>query len=174
MHPAVWQAAYRHHLQASVVYWPVALRLLAPSVVDLERIEKRGKELPSSHALLLRLLKELGPGFVDLILGDGLYLNAPFFNLCLSELQSDVLVKTDDAKRRIITDAMGIFQSADIFASGITTANGVDALGMCSYQVMMTDGFTLEGVVANLTVAWVRETHLRTGECTEFWVVTSA
>jgi hypothetical protein len=44
---------------------------------------------------------------------------------------------------------------------------------MCSYQVMMTDGFTLEGVVANLTVAWVRETHLRTGECTEFWVVTS-
>ena len=116
----------------------------------------------------------MGPVFVDLILGDGLYLNAPFFNLCLSELQSDVLVKTDDAKRRIITDAMGIFQSADIFASGITTANGVDALGMCSYQVMMTDGFTLEGVVANLTVAWVRETHLRTGECTEFWVVTSA
>ena len=110
----------------------------------------------------------MGPGFVDLILGDGLYLNAPFFNLCLSELQSDVLVKTDDA------NAMGIFQSADIFASGITTANGVDALGMCSYQVMMTDGFTLEGVAANLTVAWVRETHLRTGECTEFWVVTSA
>ena len=109
----------------------------------------------------------MGPGFVDLILGDGLYLNAPFFNLCLSELQSDVLVKTDDA------NAMGIFQSADIFASGITTDNGVDAVRMCSYQVMMTDGFTLEGFAENLTVAWVRETHLRTGECTEFWVVTS-
>jgi hypothetical protein len=26
---------------------------------------------------------------------------------------------------------------------------------MCTYQVMATDGFTLEGVAANLTVAWV-------------------
>ena len=36
-----------------------------------------------------------------------------------------------------------------------------------------TDGFTLEGVEANLTVAWVRETNIRTGEQTEFWVITS-
>jgi hypothetical protein len=142
-------------------------------MVDLEPMDKRGKELPSSYVLLRRLLSVFGKGFVDLILGDGLYLNAPFFNLCLDELGTDVLVKTDDTTRCIIADAMGIFQSADMFTDGITTASGVDTPRMCAYQVMATDGFTLEGVEANLTVAWVRETNIRTGEQTEFWVITS-
>jgi len=65
-------------------------------MVDLEPMEKRGKELPAGYALLRRLKAKLGTGFVDLILGDGLYLNAPFFNLCLGEMKSDVLVKTDE------------------------------------------------------------------------------
>ena len=60
-------------------------------MVDLEPMEKRGKELPAGYALLRRLKSKLGTGFVDLILGDGLYLNAPFFNLCLGEMKSDVL-----------------------------------------------------------------------------------
>ena len=34
---------------------------------------------------------QFGTRFVDLILGDGLYLNAPFFNLCLGEMKGDVL-----------------------------------------------------------------------------------
>lgn len=84
-----------------------------------------------------------------------------------------MLVKTDDTTRCIIADAMGIFQSADMFTDGITTASGVDTPRMCAYQVMAPDGFTLEGVEANLTVAWVRETNIRTGEQTEFWVITS-
>ena len=49
-------------------------------MVDLEPMEKRGKELPAGYALLRRLKAKLGTGFVDLILGDVLYLNAPFFN----------------------------------------------------------------------------------------------
>ena len=57
-------------------------------MVDLQPYEKRGKELPASYALLRRLKAKLGEGFVNLILGDGLYLNAPFFNLCLDELKS--------------------------------------------------------------------------------------
>ena len=46
-------------------------------MVDLEPMEKWGKELPAGYALLRRLKAKLGTGFVDLILGDGLYLNAP-------------------------------------------------------------------------------------------------
>lgn len=141
-------------------------------MVGLEPIEKRGKELPASHALLRHLRGQLNANFVDLILGDGLYLNAPFFNLCLDELKSDVLVKTDDATRLIITDAMGLFRSEARFAPGIVTAEGTDACRI--YQVTMADGFFLEGVDADLTVAWVRETHIRTGQCLEFWVITSA
>ncbi len=143
-------------------------------MVGLQPIEKRGKELPSSYALLRSLKAELDSNFVDLILGDGLYLNAPFFNLCLDELKSDVLVKTDDARRQIIQDAMGLFRSKARFASGRVTAEGTDAVRMSHYQITVADGFFLEGVGADLTVAWVRETHLRTGECVEFWVITSA
>jgi len=76
-------------------------------MVDLEYIPKRGKELPCSYELLRRLKDEFGVSFVDIILGDGIYLNAPFFNLCLSELKTDVLVKTDDTTRVIIQDARG-------------------------------------------------------------------
>jgi len=143
-------------------------------MVGLQRIEKRGKELPASYALLRRLKHELNANFVDLILGDGLYLVAPFFNLCLGELQADVLVKTDDTTRQIIADAMGLFGAKEQFSSGIITAEGTDAVRMCHYQVTMADGFFLKGVDTDLTVAWVIETHLRTGELTEFWVITSA
>jgi len=62
-------------------------------MVDLEPIPKTGKELPSSYALLRRLTTVFGSAFVDLILGDGLYINAPLWlsevinlpvvNLCL-------------------------------------------------------------------------------------------
>ena len=57
-------------------------------MVDLEPMEKRGKELPAGYALLRRLKAKLGTGFVDLILGDVLYLNAPFFNLYLGEMKT--------------------------------------------------------------------------------------
>ena len=78
-------------------------------MVDLEPMEKRGKELPAGYALLRRLKAKLGTVFVGLILGDGLYLNAPFFNLCLGELKSGVLVKTDERGLRIIQDVEGLF-----------------------------------------------------------------
>ncbi len=149
-------------------------------MVGLQPIPKRGKELPASYALLRRMKhqwsgrRKLNANFVDLILGDGLYLVAPFFNLCLGELNADVLIKTDDTTRQIITDAMGLFKSKHQFLEGIVTAQGTDAVRMCHYQVTMAEGFFLEQVDADLTVAWVVFTHLRTGELTEFWVITSA
>ena len=88
-------------------------------LVDMEPIPKRGKELPASYTLLARVKSALGAGCLDLVLGDGLYFNAPFFRFCLEELHSDVLVKTDDARRDVIVDAMGLFQvPVGTFGSG--------------------------------------------------------
>ena len=44
---------------------------------------------------------------------------------------------------------------------------------MCEYEIMMTDGFTLSGVDAELSVAWIKEEYLRTRENKEFFVVAS-
>jgi hypothetical protein len=143
-------------------------------MVDLEEIPKRGKELPSSYALLRRCKETFGLGFVDVILGDGLYLNAPYFNLCLRELHCDVLVKTDDATRNIIKDAMGLFAHADKFGEDIVQWEGTDIERLRSYHGMMASGFTLDGVDASLSVVWIQEEDIRTGEPYEFWVVASS
>lgn len=143
-------------------------------MVDLEQIPKRGKELPSSYSLLRRLKDEFGLSFVDIILGDGIYLNAPFFNLCLGELKTDVLVKTDDTTRVIIQDAISFLSSdSPLFQKDIIILKGTDAERMCSYEVKMADGFMMKGVSASLSVASVKEVYLRTGEIKEFWVVAS-
>ena len=130
-------------------------------MVDLQPYEKRGKELPAGHALLRRLKTKLGIGFVDLILGDGLYLNAPFFNLCLNELKSDVLVKTDDITLRIIQDASGLFEVKDDPAFDIVTVCGVDTLRMRSYQVTQADGFFHQGIDTPLTAPPCRRPIIR-------------
>lgn len=143
-------------------------------MVDLEPYEKRGKELPASYALLRRLKAKLGEGFVNLILGDGLYINAPFFNLCLNELKSDVLVKTDDITLRIIQDAEGLFAAKDDPAFDIATVSGVDPMRMRSYQTTCAGGFFHQGIDVPLTVAKVEEAVIRTGEVLTFWVVTTA
>lgn len=97
-------------------------------MVDLEPMEKRGKELPAGYALLRRLKAKLGTVFVDLILGDGLYLSAPFFNLRLGELKSDVLAKTDERGLRIIQDAQGLSRAKDNPACNVVTVCGVDTM----------------------------------------------
>ena len=143
-------------------------------MVDLEPMEKRGKELPASYALLRRLKAKLGEGFVNLILGDGLYLNAPFFNLCLDELKCEVLVKTDDTSLRIIQHASSLFEAKDDPAFDIVTVCGVDTMRMRSYQITMAHGFFHQGIDVPLTVAKVEEVITSTGEVITFWVVTTA
>lgn len=143
-------------------------------MVDLEHIPKRGKELPSSYALLRRLLLKFNESFVDIICGDGLYLNAPFFNLCLNEIKSDVLVKTDDTSLLIIKDAISLFSNAELLSDGIAQVSGVDAQRMCEYQVIMTDGFQMRDIDTELSVAQVDEVDLRTGEQNQFFAVASS
>ena len=140
-------------------------------LLDMEPISNRGKELPASHALLRRVKTALGSGFLDLMLGDGLYCNAPFFTLCLEELHCDVLVKTDDARRDVIVDAMGLFRAPPGRVDGIVRAAGTDVDRLCTYQVTMTSGFEMEGVKEPVWVVWIRETYLKKSLNVEFWVI---
>ena len=140
-------------------------------LIDMEPIPKRGKELPASSTLLRRVKTALGPGCLDLVLGDGLSFNAPFFTLCLEELHSDVLVKTDDAQRDVIVDAMGLFQAPPGTFDGIVRAEGTDVERLCTYQVAMASGFEMEGVREPVWVAWIRETYLKKSLSVEFWLI---
>lgn len=140
-------------------------------LVDMEPIPKRGKELPASTTLLQRVQPALGGGRLDLVLGDGLYFNAPFFTLCLNDLHCDVLVKTDDAHREVIVDAMGLFQPPSSQFSGIVRAEGVDRDRLCTYQMAMAPGFIMDGVDEEVTVVWIREAALKTSLTVEFWVI---
>lgn len=140
-------------------------------LIDMEPIPKRGKELPASYALLRRVNSALGTGCLDLVLGDGLYFNAPFFTLCLEELHSDVLVKTDDARRDVIVDAMGLFHTPPGAFDGIVRAEGMDLERVCTYQMAMASGFEMEGVEELVSVVWIREEYLKKNLRVEFWVI---
>jgi hypothetical protein len=140
-------------------------------LIDMEPIPKRGKELPASAALLRRVKTALGAGGPDLVLGDGLYFNAPFFNLCLEELPCDVLVKTDDARRDVLVDAMGLFQTPPGLFEGIVRAAGTDGERLCTYQMAMASGFEMEGVEERVSVVWMREEYPKKDLCVEFWVI---
>ncbi|RMD67423.1 hypothetical protein D6833_00215 [Candidatus Parcubacteria bacterium] len=139
--------------------------------VDLEPYpgQRTGKELPASYALLRRNRERFGEQFVDILMADGLYLNQPFFTLCLEELRSDVLIKSRDFRRDLAQDALGLFTDEAILAeaeksrspsseSAVVCVEGFDTERLCAYRTLMAHGFRLAGVDAPLQVAWVRET----------------
>lgn len=139
----------------------------------VEPIPKRGKELPSSKRLLLRLLEQFGPRWVDLILLDGLYVAQDFIRTCLQQCQVDVLIKTDEEGLSIIQDAMGLFRHYKEYSFDIEHIEGTDIQRMRTYQVYALGGFFLEGVDTPFKVAWVQEEDIRTGKKFEFWALTT-
>ena len=139
----------------------------------IEPFPTLGKELPASEALVRKLHDRFGPRFVDLLLLDGLYVAQGFLRECLDGADIDVLIKTREDELNIIQDAMGIFGHYEAYAEAIEYIQGVDPLRMRSYEVYAATGFSLDGVEAPFKVAWVIEVDLRTGEHTEFWVLTS-
>jgi len=139
----------------------------------LEKIPKRGKELPSSEQLLRKLWARLGPRWVDLLLLEALYVAQGFLRVCLEECHIDFLIKTQEVGLNIIQDAMGLFRNSRTYAQDLERIEGTDAKRRVSYQGYALEGFFLEGVEAPIKGAWVQEEDLRTGERREFWVLTS-
>jgi hypothetical protein len=145
-------------------------------VVDLERYQGRGHELAASRKVLKRAFKKLGKGYFGIVGGDGLYANRHDFKLC-RDLGSHLLVKTDEKNLTVIEDAMGLFTSRNALTRpGVGSQKGFDSLRQIEYEVMWAEGFEWQGLT--LTVAWVKEHHLKPEKGrpaeVEFWILTTA
>jgi hypothetical protein len=105
--------------------------------LDVERIPKTGKELPTSRNLLKRVVKRFGKGFVDLLLLDGLYFSHEDINFCLQEAQIHVLIKLKGKgleHLNILKDAEAIFSNHE-FKNDVEYISGIDERRMKRYEV---------------------------------------
>jgi hypothetical protein len=144
--------------------------------LDLEPIEKQGKELAASTRLLKRLVQRYGMGFVDLLVGDGLYAYREFFRFCRQSLGCDGVVKTDEKRLDVIQDAEGLFQAYPGLKDGIDYAEGVDEARGKGYQVWAASHFEWAGLEYPLRIAKVVEVVLKgkkKGQEETFYVLTT-
>lgn len=84
----------------------VAGMVAAP--VDIERYTQ-GKELNASQQLLSRIAGTFGKNFVDIVIGDGLYISKGHIIRCKQQLGCEALVKTTEKGLCLIQDAEGLF-----------------------------------------------------------------
>jgi len=88
-----------------VVFFLVGFRGAIP--LDVEMLRPGEGELTAAHRLLPRVVEAYGR-FFRVVLGDALYFNAPFFNLCLG-CGKDVITVLKDEGRVLFQDAQGVF-----------------------------------------------------------------
>lgn len=145
------------------------------AVIDLEPCENRGKELPSAERLLLRAAERHGEGFVDVLLGDGLYITQAMINLCRTRLGIHLLVKTSEKDLVIIQNAEGIFNSTSP-ARPVEHVKDLDLPRGVAYEIHAVDGLRHVDSPHPLKVARVKLDRLK-GQCRgsqeTFWIVTT-
>jgi len=118
-----------------VVFYLVGFPLAIP--LDVEMLQPGEGEQTAAQRLLPRVVKSYGRLF-DVVLGDALFFNAPFFHRCLG-LGKDVITVLKDEDRVLFQDAQGVFsltapqlweepnqkiQAWD--AEGFTSAEGIE------------------------------------------------
>lgn len=143
--------------------------------LDIERIPKKGKELPVSRELLRRVVERFGKSFVDLLLLDSLYFSHEEINFCLKDAKIHVLIKLKESELdnlNILKDAEGMFSSPE-FKPDVEYSSGIDEVRMVKYQVWAAEGFSLDGCDFPLKVAKVKGNHLKKDRDFTFWVVTT-
>lgn len=147
------------------------------AVIDIEPAEGKGKELPSSAALLRRNFARHGTGFVDFVLGDGLYITQEMLRLCRNELKTHLLVKSKEVGTlNILQEAEALFNASGEFARDVEHREGTDSVRKMSYEIWAARGFHHDGFDGELKVARVRTRMLkgeRRGEMETFWAITT-
>lgn len=143
--------------------------------LDLELSAGRGHELATTERLIERATSRHGKGFLDLLLGDGLYLTANMFTLC-RRLGTHLLVKTSEETLNIVKDARALF-SAPAMRDRVEIHRGEDKKRGVRFTVQAAKGFRHEGYEGTLKVAWVVEELLKPTKGRRkpepFWVVTT-
>ena len=147
------------------------------AVVDLEPCANRGKELPSSEVLLKRAFAKNRSGFVDIVLGDGLYLTQGMIDLCRTQLGTHLLVKTTEEETLVLLQRAKLFlEEGDAAAREVERVRGVDAERGIDYEAEALSGLRHSDSPHPLKVARVRIERLKgpyKGAKETFWIVTT-
>jgi len=154
-----------------------ALAGVAAAPVDI-RMHEKGKELAASRRLLSMIGRTFGKGYVDVAIGDGLYMSKHHIIQCKQELGCDALVKTSEENLTIIEDAKGLFAMPPESNDGLERLDGLDPNRGVKYRITAARGFEWNGVPYELKVARVEEEKLNPKPGEEkhevFWVITTA
>jgi hypothetical protein len=139
------------------------------SCLGLERIPKRGKELPVSLALIQSKTQS---NKLDYLLGDGLYACEEFWRVCSAEGVAGV-VKTPEETLNILKDANGIFDAKERL-EGVEFAEGTDAERNCTFRVWGVEDLPWSETQRLLKVVRVVETFFKGKfalETHRFWIL---
>jgi len=145
--------------------------------IDIEPYESNGKELPASQRLLQRFLQTYGKGFVDFMVGDGLYATREFFSFCIKGLGCHGVIKTHEKVLQVVEFAEGLFNQYPGGDEYIEYIKGIDSLREEEYEVWATSYIYWDGLPYQLRVARVIETHLAgkyKGKTDVYYVITTA
>ena len=147
----------------------------------MEEIEKRGKELPSSKRLLIRLRNKFGKGFVDIILADALYGNQPYIDTCTEELGIDAVVKIREKDEE--TRKLDIIKEVDMIVAhyqetkgnvvGVEHIRGTDVNRLVEYEAWAVSDLYNLGTVKPLKVAKVVEEEIKSEKKSTYYVITT-
>lgn len=153
-----------------------AIAGMVATPVDIQ-MHTKGKELIASRRLLCRIAHSFGKGFVDIVVGDGLYMTRDHIMQCKEQLCCEALVKTTEKGLSLIQDAEGLFGMADDLTEGIECIEGLDSERGVKYKVMAAGGFQWGGLPYKFKVARVEEEKLKPKPGQEkyevFWVITT-
>jgi hypothetical protein len=146
------------------------------AVLDVEPSAGRGHELAASEKVLRRACKRHDKGFVEILLGDGLYITERMLRLCRKGLGMHLLVKTQElGTLSILKDAEAIFTSAET-RSEVEYIAGRDAQRKLEYHVWAARGFHHGRFADPLKVARMRIRPLRgprKGKSETWWIITT-
>lgn len=146
-----------------------------PVVLDFEVSTGEGHELATSAKLLRRVAQEFGKGFVDIVLGDGLYMTQEMMKLCRQELGTHLLVKTEELDTLLVLqDAEALFNGSEEWTQDVERLDGVDSERNLRFSLWAARGFHHAGYEGELKVARVQTEPLKgKGERETFWIVTT-
>lgn len=140
-----------------------------PTCLGLERIPKRGKELPVSLALIQ---SKIPSDKLDYLLADGLYACEEFWRVCESTGVSGV-VKTPEESLTILQDANGLFDAKERL-EGVEFTEGTDAQRECTFRGWGVENLPWSHRERLLKVVRVEETFFKgkfAGGTHRFWVL---
>ena len=141
-----------------VVFYLVGFPIAMP--LDVEMIHPGEGEVIAAKRLLERAVGRYGR-FFDVVLADALYLEAPFFNLCLKH-RKHVITVLKGEQRILFQDAQGVFALMEPKRWNE---------GRCQIRAWDAEGFTTaEGIEVPLRVLHTEETVTQRHRHNHHWI----